>query len=105
MDIWKENIIENLESRSLSYAMVGKFLSGLKEEFNGGDDNIMKVTELKKVEQGSKIMEEFVQEFRRAARESEYEGRLLIEEFKRGMNRMIRRKLMEAEQSSRSIKQ
>ena len=48
MDIWKVNIIENLESRSLSYAMVGKFLSGLKEEFNGGDDNIMKVTELKK---------------------------------------------------------
>ena len=50
-------------------------------------------------------MEEFVQEFRRAARECEYEGRLLIEEFKKGMNRMIRRKLMEAEQSSRSIKQ
>jgi len=97
--------MENLESKSLSYAMVGKFLSDLKEEFNGGDDNIIKVTELKKVEQGSKIMEKFVQEFRRVVRESEYEERLLIEEFKRGMNKMIRRKSTETEQLSRSIKQ
>ena len=35
VNIWKENIMENLESKSLSYAMVGKFLSDLKEEFNG----------------------------------------------------------------------
>ncbi len=34
-------------------------------------------------------MEEFVQEFRRAARESRYEGRPLVEEFKRGMNRVV----------------
>jgi len=42
-------------------------------------------------------MEEFVQKFRRVARESRYEERLLIEEFKREMNDMIKRKLMEAE--------
>ncbi len=30
-------------------------------------------------------MEEFVQEFKRAARGSEYERRLLIKEFKRGI--------------------
>ena len=50
-------------------------------------------------------MEEFVQEFKRAARESEYEGRPLVEEFKRGMNGGIRRKLMEAENQSGSIEQ
>ena len=42
-------------------------------------------------------MEKFVQEFRRVVRESEYEERLSIEEFKRGMNRMIKRKSMETE--------
>jgi len=36
---------------------------------------------LKKVEQESRIMEEFVQEFKRAVRGSGYERRLLIEEF------------------------
>jgi len=42
-------------------------------------------------------MEEFVQEFRRAARESRYEGRLLVEEFKREINAMIHQKLIESE--------
>ena len=50
-------------------------------------------------------MEEFIQEFRRVARESRYEGRLLIEEFKREMNGIIRRKLMEAERPLKSIEQ
>jgi len=50
-------------------------------------------------------MEEFVQEFKRAAYGSGYEGRLLVEEFKRGMNGGIRRKLMEAENPPASIEQ
>jgi len=36
---------------------------------------------------------------------SRYEGGALIEEFKRRMNSIIRRKLMEEEQPPRSIKQ
>jgi len=51
VDIWKENIIENLESRNLSYVVVGEFLSDLKEKLGGGDNKIIKVVELKKVEQ------------------------------------------------------
>ena len=42
-------------------------------------------------------MEEFVQEFKRAARGSRYEGRPVVEEFKRGINGGIRRKLIEVE--------
>ena len=34
----------------------------------------MKAVELKKLEQGGKTMEEFVQEFKRAVKESEYKG-------------------------------
>ena len=50
-------------------------------------------------------MEEFVQEFKRAARGSGYEGRPLVEEFKRGINGGIRRKLMEAENPPAFIEQ
>ena len=50
-------------------------------------------------------MEEYIQEFKRAARGSGYEGRPLIEEFKRGMNRGIWRKLMEVENLPTSIEQ
>ena len=51
------------------------------------------------------MMEEFMQEFKWAVRGSGYEGRLLMEEFKRGMNGGIRRKLMEAENPLSSIEQ
>ena len=55
------------------------------------------MAELRKLEQGGRTMEEFIQEFRRTARGSGYEGHSLIEEFKRSMNTMIRRRLMKAE--------
>jgi len=35
--------------------------------------------ELERIEQEGKTMEEFVQEFRRVARDSGYEGRVLVE--------------------------
>jgi len=44
-----------------------------------------------------------MQEFKRAARGSGYEGRLLVEEFKKEMNGVIRRMLMEAEKPPSSI--
>jgi len=50
-------------------------------------------------------MEEFVQEFMRVARGSGYERRLLIENFKRGMNKVICQKLMESEKQLSSIEQ
>ena len=50
-------------------------------------------------------MEEFIQEFRRAARGSRYEERPLVEEFKRRMKGMIRKKLIEAERPPTSIEQ
>ena len=50
-------------------------------------------------------MEEFVQEFKRTARGSGYEGRPLVEEFKQGMNEEIRRKLMKVENTLASIEQ
>ena len=34
----------------------------------------MKAAELRKLEQGGRMMEEFVQEFKRAAKENGYEG-------------------------------
>jgi len=95
-DVWKENMMEELESEEMEYEMVEDFLTSLRKEF-GGEEESVKAAELRKLEQGGKTIEEFVQEFKRAARGSGYEGRPLVEEFKRGMNSGIRRKLMEAE--------
>jgi len=104
-DIWKENVLEDLEEGVLEYESVGEFLVAIKKEFREGEEESVKVAELKRLEQEGRIMEEFVQEFKRAARGSEYERRPLVEEFMRGINRMIRRKLMEAERPPSSIEQ
>jgi len=104
-DIWKENISEDLKEGSLEYELVGEFLTTIKREFGGEDEKSVKVAELKRLEQGGRMMEEFVQEFWRAVRGSRYKRRPLVEEFKRRMNRMIRRKLIEAERPPTSIEQ
>ena len=104
-DVWKENVMEELESGEVEYELVEDFLTSLKKEFEGGEEKSVKVAELRKLEQGERTMEEFVQEFKWAARGSGYEERPLVEEFKQGMNGGIRRKLMEAENLPVSIEQ
>ena len=104
-DIQKENILENLEGRLLEYKTVEEFLADIRKKFGKGDKKSVKVAELKRIEQGGKMIEEFIQEFRRAARGSGYKGRPLVEEFKRGMNETIRRKLMEVEHQLGTVEQ
>ena len=59
-DVWKENIMDELESGEMEYEMVEDFLTSLKKEFGGGEEKSVKVAELRKLEQGGKTMEEFV---------------------------------------------
>jgi len=105
VDVWKENVMEEMESGEVEYKSAEEFLTCLKKEFGGGEEESVKAAELRKLEQGGRMMEEFVQEFKQAARGSGYEGRPLIEEFKRGMNGGIWRKLMETENPLASIEQ
>jgi len=105
VDIWKENVMEELEAGEMEYETAEEFLTVLKKEFGGEEEEAVKAAELRKMEQGGKTMEEFVQEFKRAVRGSGYEGRPLVEEFKKGMNGGIMRKLMEAENLPASIEQ
>jgi len=104
-DVWKENVMEELEAGEVEYELVEEFLTSLRKKFRGGEEESVKAAELRKLEQGERTMEEFVQEFKRAVRGSGYKGRPLMEEFKRGMNRGIRRKLMESENPPTSIEQ
>ena len=97
--------MKELESGEVEYESAEEFLTSLKKEFGRGEEELVKVVELRKLEQKEKMMEEFVQEFKRAARGSGYEGRPLVKEFKREMNGAIRRKLMESENQLGSIEQ
>ena len=90
-DVWKENVMEELEAEEVEYESVEEFLISLRKEFGGGEEELVKVAELRKMEQRKKTIEEYVQEFKRAVQGSGYEGWPLIEEFKRGMNGGIQR--------------
>ena len=104
-DVWKKNVLEELEAGELEFEIVEKFLAEIKKKFGGGEEKLVKAVELRKLEQKGRTMEEFVQEFKRAVRGSGYKEQLLVEEFKRGMNGGIRRKLMKAENQPGSIEQ
>ena len=91
VDIWKENVMEELETGEIEFELVGEFLAEIRKEFGGRDKESVKVVELKKIEQGGRMMKEFVQDFKRVARGSGYKEHLLIEEFKWSMNGSIRK--------------
>jgi len=104
-NIWKENMLEDLKAGEVEYESAGEFLAEIKREFGGGDQESLKVAELKRIEQGGRTMEKFVQDFKRVARRSGYKRCPLIKEFKQGMNRVIRWKLIEAENQPSLIEQ
>ena len=67
-----------MELENLEYEITEKFLADLKKEF-GEDEKVVKVAELRKLQQEGRIIKEFIQEFRRATRGSDYKERLLAE--------------------------
>ena len=80
--------MEDLEAGLLEYETAGEFLADIRKKF-GEDKELVKVAELKRLEQEGRTMEEFIQEFKRVAKGSRYEGRLLVKEFERGINTTI----------------
>ena len=72
--MWKENVLEELKAEELEFETVEEFLAEIKKKFGGGEEESVKATELRRIEQGRRRMEDFVQEFKRAVRESGYEG-------------------------------
>ena len=49
-DVWKENIMEELEVEEIEYELVEEFLISLKKEFGGGEEESVKAVELRKLE-------------------------------------------------------
>ena len=52
--------MEGLETGEFEFELVGKFLVEIRREFEGGDKESIKIAELKRMEQESRTMEEFI---------------------------------------------
>jgi len=75
----------------------------IRNNFGEMSEEERKIEQLRTIEQGGRTCNKYVQEFKKVARKSGYEGRPLIEEFKRELNGTIRRKLAEAEKPPSTI--
>ena len=53
-------MLEDLEEGLLEYKTVGEFLIDIKGEFGKGDEELVKVAELRRLEQENRMMEEFI---------------------------------------------
>ena len=79
---------------------VEKLFSKIRNKFGKTVEEERKIEQLRTIKQGGRICNEYVQEFKKIARESSYERWPLIEEFKRGLSGVLRRKLAKAESPS-----
>jgi len=104
-EIWKDNVLDEITKGTSAVNTEEDLFTKIQQEFGEFDEESRKVDELRVLEQGGRTVDEYVQEFKRAARGSGYEGRALVEEFKRGLNRTIRRRLAEAEAPPTNITQ
>ena len=102
-DIWKKNILANLELENWKFLSVEELLVVLKKEFERGDNKQAKIAEFKQLKQDSYTINKFVQIFRKVARESKYKKRTLVEKFEREINSTIRCKCIKIKQSLLNI--
>jgi len=62
---------------------VEQLFSKIRNDFGETSEEERKIEQLRTIEQGGRTCDEYIQEFKKVARGSGYEGRPLIEEFKR----------------------
>jgi len=99
----KNKGIKEMDIEELKMGLVKQLLARMKEKFGEVDKESSKVKELRFLKQEKRICEEHIQIFKRTARESEYEGRVLIKECKRSFNRLIRRRLIKSKRPPRMV--
>ena len=98
-EVWKDK----LAKRESEVDTVEKLFTKIRNDFGETSEEERKIKQLRMIEQGRRTCDEYIQEFKKVARGNGYERRPLIKEFKRGLNRNIRRKLAEAEEPPTTI--
>ena len=99
-EVWKDNLLDELSKGELEVETVEELFSKIRNKFGKTVEEERKIEQLRTIKQGGRICNEYVQEFKKIARESSYERWPLIEEFKRGLSGVLRRKLAKAESPS-----
>ena len=104
-EAWKDNLLDELLKRESEVEMAEKLFKKMRNEFEKTEEEERKIEQLRTIEQGNRIYNKYIQQFKKITRESRYERWPFIEEFKRGLNRGIKKKLAETKSPSSSIEE
>jgi len=102
-EAWKDNLLDKLAKGESEVESAEQLFVKIRDDFGETLEEERKIEQLRTIEQGGRTCDKYMQEFKKITRGSSYEGRPLIEEFKRGLNGAIRRKLAEAEEPPTTI--
>jgi len=102
-EAWKDNLLDELAKEESEVESTEQLFAKIRNDFGETLEEERKIEQLRTIEQGGRTCDKYVQEFKKIARRSSYERRPLIKEFKRELNRAIRRKLTKAEEPPTTI--
>jgi len=104
-ETWKNNLLNKLSKGKSEIETVEELFGKIRNKFGEMAKEKRKIEQLRKIEQERRTYDKYVQEFKKVVRKSGYKRQSLIEEFKRGLSGMLRRKLAEAENLSSTIEE
>jgi len=89
VETWKDNLFDELAKGESEVESAERLFMKIRNDFGETLEEERKIEQLWTMEQGERMCNEYVQEFKKVARGSGYEERPLIKEFKRGLNGAI----------------
>ena len=81
-EAWKDNLLDKLAKEESEVDLAEQLFAKIRNNFGEISEEERKIEQLRTIEQGGRICNKYVQEFKKVARGSSYEGRPLIKEFK-----------------------
>ena len=73
-EAWKDNLMDELAKGELEVESVEQLFTKIQNDFRETSEEERKIEQLQMIEQGERTCDEYVQEFKKIARESGYEG-------------------------------
>ncbi len=102
---WRENMLakyEDFMDENKPETVDGLFQL-IRKDFGDLDEVATKIGKLRTMNQNKLTCDEHVQHFKKTARGTGYEGRALIEEFKRSLNAPLRKRILEGDTTPTTI--
>jgi len=81
-EAWKDNLLDELAKGESEVESAEQLFAKIRNDFGEISEEERKIEQLRTIKQGGRTCDEYVQEFKKVTRGSDYERRPLIEEFK-----------------------